>query len=230
MKRFFTTASTASVETGFSVLLDGKPVKTPAQYALIVPSRSLAEAIAAEWNAQREKIEPATMLLMKFANTVIDGVAGKMDKVRDSIASYTGTDLLFYLAEGPDDLVARQNRAWQPVLAWLRKQGMDFKTTQGVIHIPQAQTSLAALAEKIKTYDPFTLAALSSMTTLTGSACLSLAVIEDFLSVEAAWDAAHLDEDWQIEQWGPDDEITTKRSEKWKEMEAAARMLALLKA
>lgn len=216
--------------SGFNVVLRGSVLKTPLQRLLVMPTRALAEAIAAEWNAQSEKIKPETMLLTKFANTAIDAVTGKMDEVRGSIVSYLSTDLLFYRAERPDDLARRQSRAYDPLLTSLQSQGMIFNITWGLMPVTQPAESLAAYADKIAPYDAFKLSGLSSATTLTGSAILALALAENVLDVEAVWDAAHIDEDFQAEQWGRDEDASARRAERWKEMEAAARLLALLKA
>ena len=230
MKRFYKLASFAKTVDVFAILLDDRPVKTPAHHALNVPTQALAKDIAREWNAQGEKIEPETMLLTKFANTAIDAVTQKMDEVRAGIVSYATTDLLFYRAETQAELNERQDRAYAPILAWLRETyGLQFVVTNGVMPVAQPEQSLAALGDIVERYNAFELAGLSSITTLTGSACLGLAVIENYLSAEAAWDAAHIDEDYQIEQWGSDDEAIARRSGRWKEMEAAARLLALVR-
>ncbi len=229
MKKFYQRADIESIENGYIVCLDGRPLKTPARNDFTVPYCALAEAIAAEWNAQGEKIVPSTMLLTGFVNSIIDGVAKKMEDVRHDILSYAKTDLLFYRAGEPEALRERQSRAYDPILAWLRQSGIDFHATQGLMPIAQSDASLDALHKKIETYDPYTLAALASMTSLTGSACLGLAVIEGYLAAEAAWDAAYIDEDFQNERWGKDEEAMARRAARWKEMEAAARLLALVK-
>jgi chaperone required for assembly of F1-ATPase len=228
-KRFYRQASVAEIPEGFTILLDGKPLKTPLHSDFIVPHRRLAEAVAEEWNAQKDKINPASMLLTRFVNSIVDGVARKMHDVRRDVLNYAQSDLLFYRAEAPDELYERQARAYDPILGWLRVRGIDFKATRGIMPIRQQPESLEAFHGALIPYEPFTLAAIASMTSLTGSACLSLAVAEDYLSAEAAWDAAHIDEDFQSERWGRDDEALNRRAEKWKEMEAAARLLALVK-
>ncbi|MES2905929.1 MAG: ATP12 family protein [Pseudomonadota bacterium] len=227
MKRFYQNAHVAPVEQGFAVLLDNKQIKTPAQNHLVVITQALASEIAREWNTQGEKINHAAMLLTKFANSAIDGVAIKMQDVREDIVSYAHTDLLLYRADEPQALRERQARGYDPILEWLRGQGINFASTVGVMPVQQRAESLEALRQSLKKYDAFSLAALSSITALTGSACLALAVAEDFLSPEAVWDAAHIDEDFQIEKWGRDEEATLRRANRWKEMDAACRMLAL---
>jgi chaperone required for assembly of F1-ATPase len=229
MKKFYVEAGIHKVSEGFAVLLDKRPLKTPLGVDFAIPYSALAEAVAEEWNAQGDKINPSSMLLTKFVNSTIDGVAKKMDDVRRDILSFAKTDLLFYRAESPKSLQERQARAYDPILTWLKSRGIDFHVTKGVMPIKQPESSLSAFYDLLKPFNPFALAAITSMTTLTGSACLGLSVAEGYLSVEAAWDAAHIDEDWTIEQWGRDDEATLKRAEKWKEMEGAARLLALVK-
>jgi chaperone required for assembly of F1-ATPase len=229
MKRFYSAAAIGERSEGYAVLLDYKPLQTPLHSEFIVPYRGLAEAVAEEWNAQGERINPASMWLTKFVNSTIDGVAKRMDDVKRDILNYAQTDLLFYRAEAPDELYERQVRAYDPILEWLRGRGIAFKATRGVMPLKQQPESLEAFHRALSAYEPFTLAAIASITALTGSACLGLAVAEDYLSAEAAWDAAHIDEDFQIEQWGRDDEATARRALKWKEMEAAARLLALVK-
>lgn len=230
MHKFYASATTSPIASGgFGIFLDGKPLKTPLRSDFIVPSGALADVVAEEWNRQGEKINSASMLLTKFVNSTIDGVAKKMNDVRGDISSYAKTDLLFYRAAQPQALRERQERAWGPILAWLQRQGIAFKVTQGLMPVDQPQASLAALDKILEKFDAFALAAVASITTLTGSACLAFAVAEDLLEPEAAWDAAHIDEDFQVEQWGRDDEATARRAEKWKEMEAAARLLALVK-
>jgi len=229
LKKFYSNASIGSAAGGFSILLDGKPLKTPLHADFILPYAELAQAVAAEWNAQGDKIVPASMLLTKFVNSTIDGVAKKMDDVKRDIVSYANTDLLFYRAATPPDLAERQARAYDPILDWLKNRGIHFSVTAGVMPVKQPQASLDAVYDALEIYDPFALAGITSITAMTGSACLALAVAEDYLSAEAAWDAAHIDEDFQIEQWGRDDDATAARAAKWKEMEAACRLLALVK-
>ena len=229
MRKFYETAAVCVLDNGFSILLDGKPLKTPLHSEFILPNAALAEAVSSEWNAQGAKINPASMLLTRFVNSTIDGVAKKMDDVKRDILSYAQTDLLFYRAGEPENLYQRQARGYDPILDWLKTRGINFSATKGVMPVEQPQASLDAFHQALKVYSPYQLAGVASIAALTGSACLGLAVAEDYLSAEAAWDAAHIDEDFQIEQWGRDDEALHRRAERWKEMEAAARLLALVK-
>ena len=214
----------------FRVLLDGKPIRTPAKRDLALPTAALAEAIAAEWAAQAAHVDPATMPLTRLANSAIDGVAGREAEVRADIAKYAGSDLVCYRAEGPEGLVERQCRAWDPILEWARETlGARFEVATGIMPVAQPDAGRAAVAEALAHLDAFTLAALHVMTTLMGSALLALGHARGRLSAEAAWAAAHVDEDWQISQWGEDAEAEARRERRWAEMQAASRMLSLLR-
>jgi len=228
-KRFYERAAIGERSgQGFPVLLDGKPVYTPARRALAAPSHALAEAIASEWNAQAEEIDPARMPLTRLANAVIDAVAEKPAEVAAEIAQYLGSDLVFYRAEAPEGLVARQAQHWDPLLAWARAAyGARFVLGEGVIHVPQPQEAIAAARAGIPS-DPWRLGALSSITSLTGSALIALALSAEQLDVEAAWAAAHVDEDWQMAQWGRDELAFARRAFRYAEMQAAATVLELV--
>jgi chaperone required for assembly of F1-ATPase len=230
-KRFYMRATTG--EAG-EVLLDGKQVFTPARKPLAAPSRALAEALAAEWDAQKEEIDPGGMALTRLANAAIDAVAAMPAAVAAEIEKYLGSDLLCYRAEAPEGLVARQAQHWDPVLAWARdKFGARFVLAQGVVHVAQPSEAIAAMRARIPT-DPdnikniWRLAALASITALTGSALIALALAEGALDVEAAWAAAHVDEDWQMSQWGRDDVALARRDYRFAEMQAAAMVLRLM--
>jgi chaperone required for assembly of F1-ATPase len=227
-RRFYQKASVDEVEGGLRVALDGRPVRTPARGFLIVPSRRLAEAIAAEWDAQGETVDPATMPLTRLANSIIDGVAGAMAPVAADIEKYLGSDLLFYRAEGPQRLLDRQARLWDPVLAWARETlGARFILAQGVVHAAQPEGAIAAARAAIPD-DPWRLGAVHVITTLTGSALLALATLRGRLTAEEAWTAAHVDEDWNMEQWGRDEIALARRAARRAEMDAAATVLAML--
>ena len=180
--------------------------------------------VADEWERQRETIDPANMPLTRLLNSAIDGVAHTMAETRADILSYAGSDLLCYRAEEPDTLVARQAHAFDPVLRWAAESlGAHFNVTAGVTHVAQPPEALAAIGAALDAYeDPVAVAALSVMTTLTGSALLALAVARGFLSPEDAWRAAHVDEDFQAERWGADAEAVARREARWREFEAAA--------
>ena len=228
-KRFYERAHVE--ETGapgeYQVLLDGKPVKTPARRALAAPTRPLAEAIAAEWDAQKEVIDPVRMPLTRLANVAIDAVGDAARLVTDEVAEYLGTDLLCYRADAPAGLIERQSAAWDPVLAWARDQhGARFALAQGVMHVAQSSEAIAALRATIPG-DPWRLAAVSSITTLTGSALLALALAHGAIGPDAAWAAAHVDEDWQMSQWGRDDLALERRAYRRAEFDAAVTVLKL---
>jgi chaperone required for assembly of F1-ATPase len=228
-KRFYRAASVEGAAPAFRVLLDGRPVRTPAKRELAVPARALADALAAEWEAQGERIDPAGMPLTRLVNSAIDGVAGREADVRADIAKYAGSDLVCYLAEGPAELVRRQAEAWDPVLAWARETlGARFVLGQGIVPVAQPQTATAAVQDALADLDAFTLAAHHVIATLTGSALLALAHGCGQLTAEQAWAAAHVDEDWQISRWGEDAEAQARRERRWAEMQAASRLLALL--
>jgi chaperone required for assembly of F1-ATPase len=226
-RRFYDTATVESGVSGFVVLLDGKPVRTPARRALAAPESRLAEALAAEWNAQKEVIDPAAMPLTRLANSIIDGVLQTPLPVAEEIAQYLRSDLLFYRAEGPQGLVERQERQWDPVLAWARDVlGARFALATGVMFVEQPAEAVAAATAVIPT-DAWRLGAVSSITTLIGSALLALAMLCGRLSVEEAWAAAHVDEDWNMEFWGRDERALERRASRFAEMLAASEVLRL---
>ena len=214
---------------GFPLLLDGRPVKTPARRALAAPTRRLAEKIAEEWNAQTDVVDPARMPLTRLANAVIDAVVDAMQPVADEVAKYLGSDLLCYRADRPEGLVERQTRAWDPVLAWARETlGARFVLALGVMHVAQPAETIAVLRVTIAS-DPWRLGAVSAITTLTGSALLALALEQGAIDPAAAWAAAHVDEDWQMSQWGRDEDALERRAYRRAEFEAAVTVLRLSK-
>jgi len=227
-RRFYRQAGIEEAEGGFRIVLDGRPVRTPARGFLVAPSRALAQALAAEWDAQGETIDPATMPLTRLANSIIDGVVASPTPVAADIAKYLGSDMLFYRAEGPQRLVERQEHLWDPVLAWAREAfGARFVLAQGVIHTAQPEAAIAATRAAIPN-DPWRVGALHAITTLTGSALLALALARGHLTTAAAWDAAHVDEDWNMDQWGRDEIVLARRAARRAEMDAAATVLTLL--
>ena len=209
------------------MLLDGKPVRTPARRSLAAPTRALAQALAEEWNAQGETIDPARMPMTRLANAVIDAVAERPRPVADEIAKYLGSDLVFYRAEGPEGLVARQSEIWDPVLAFAR-DALDARFVQvaGVMFAAQPPQAIEAARVHIPD-DAWRLGAVSMITTLTGSALLALALAKSALDAEAAWDAAHLDEDWQMTQWGRDELALARRDFRRSDFDAAVTVLRL---
>ena len=227
-KRFYKDVSVVDEGGNTAILLDGRPVRTPGKARLAVPSAGLAEAIADEWRGQGEEIDPHTMPLTKLVNSALDGVRGQEASVVDDIVAHAGSDLLCYRASGPEGLLALQTEAWDPVLSWAAGSlGAPLSLVEGVMHVPQPEASLAALRAEIEPLDAFRLAALHVMTTLTGSALLPLAVARGQLSPEAAWNAAHVDEDWQISQWGEDEEAAWRRRNRQRDFDSAAKILEL---
>ncbi len=227
-KRFYEHAETAAHEGGFVVTLDGAPVRTPARTRLLLPVAALAEAIAAEWRAQVDVIDPTTMPLTRLANVALDGVARESEAVANEIVKYAGSDLVCYRAEGPERLVGKQTAHWDPLLAFARDDlGARFMLAEGVMFVEQPAASLEAVARAVPREDPFVLAAVSTITTLTGSALIALGVLRGRLPVEDAWAAACVDEDWNAELWGEDGEASARRALRWREMAAAARMIDL---
>jgi chaperone required for assembly of F1-ATPase len=229
-KRFYDQVAIADEGDGLTLLLDGKSVRTPGKTPFVVPNATLGEAIAEEWRGQGERIDPASMPLTRLANSVIDGVKGSEGAVIDDILNYAGADLLCYRAEGPKGLVALQTKNWDPIVAWVKQDlGAPMRLAEGVMHVAQPRASLDALRRRIEDFDPWSLAALHVMTGLSGSALLALAVALGRLSPEEAWGAAHVDEDWQIGQWGEDEEAKTRRENRHRDFAAAARMLDLVR-
>ncbi len=224
-RRFYQQAATVAGPEGFAVALDGKPILTPARRSLVTPTLGIAEAIAAEWDRQRDMIDPATMPLTRLANAVIDGVASSARAVAAEIEKYLASDLLFYRATTPSELRSRQSCHWDPVLAWAREAlGADFILGEGVVHVTQPATALAAGSAAFPA-DPWRLGAMHVVTTLTGSALLALALAHGRLSADEVWRAAHVDEDWNMEQWGRDELALDRRAFRFAELEAAAAIL-----
>ena len=230
-KRFWKSASVVDGASGFGVLLDDRPLRTPAKAPLEVPSRALADAIAAEWDAQCEAIEPESLGFTRAANTAIDRVAPNPTAVVDAIAEYGGTDLLCYRAEGPFGLLMRQSEAWDPWLDWSAGTlSAPLIAVTGIMHHAQPAASLSALRSGVAVHDPFALVALHDLVSLSGSLVLGLAVSRGALPAAEAWSLSRLDETWQIEQWGTDDEAEAAAARREAGFRQAARMLDLLAA
>jgi chaperone required for assembly of F1-ATPase len=235
-KRFYKNASigNGSERGGFPVLLDNKLVRTPLRRPLVAPSRALAERIAQEWNAQQDVIDPARMPLTQLANAIIGAVTDRSETVIDEIIKYLGSDLLFYRADAPEGLAARQAAHWDPLLTWAHEElGARFVQIQGLVFVAQSEEAITAARTGIPSdasnkKEMWRLGALSSITTLTGSALLALALAHGAIAPDAAWAAAHVDEDWQMSQWGRDELALERRAYRFAEFEAAARVLRLL--
>jgi chaperone required for assembly of F1-ATPase len=227
-KRFYRAVSVEPRDGGYAVLLDGRPVKTPARRTLAAPSAALAQALADEWEAQREAVDPAAMPLTRLANSIIDGVADKPDAVKAEVAKFLASDLACYRAGGPDGLVARQAQHWDPLIAFARDTlGARFVLGEGVMFVTQPDEAIAAAAGAIPG-EPWKLGAVSAVTTLTGSALIALALAQGRLSPEDAWAAAHVDEDWNMHQWGRDEQALERRGARAAELQAAALVLRSL--
>lgn len=230
-RRFYTAAVAVERDGKWRVELDGRVVRTPGRQILAVATRALAEALAGEWKGQGSHIDPGSMPLTRLVNTAIDGVTGREAEVAADIGKYAGSDLLCYRADRPEGLVARQSLLWDRELSWMEQQlGIRFKTQVGLMPVDQDAALGAAVVRAIGPLDGFRLAALHVMTTLLGSAVLAFAVLQEHLTAEAAWTAAHVDEDWQIAEWGEDAEATLRRQKRWREMASAAELLRLLRA
>jgi len=225
-KRFYKDVTVEDEGGRVVLLLDGKPVKTPGKTLLAVPSKALAEAMADEWRAQGDQIDPRTMPLTKLANSAIDGIEGRSEAVIDDVMAHARADLLCYRAAGPERLVAAQSTQWDPVIVWA-KEALHAPLTlaEGIVHVAQPDASMTALRKRIAGLDAFGLAALHVMTSLTGSALLALAVALKRLTPDEAWTAAHVDEDWQAGKWGEDAEAKDRREGRRAEFDAAARAL-----
>jgi chaperone required for assembly of F1-ATPase len=226
-KRFYARVGLTERDGGFGLTLDGKPVLTPARAPLIAPTRALAEAVANEWRRQGDQIDPADMPITRMVNTAIDGVSRAMAATAAEIVKFAGSDLICYRAGEPDSLVAAQNAAWEPALAHFRDaHGIRFLCAEGVVFVDQPAESLALIEglvarEAEKPDGALRLAALHVMATLTGSVLLALALIEGALDFDAAWSAAHVDEDHEWRLWGHDDEASERRAARLKDMRAA---------
>ncbi|PDT18095.1 ATPase [Rhizobium sp. J15] len=231
-KRFYSEVAVAEHEDGFAITLDGKLVRTPARQALAVPTEALARLVAAEWEAQSEVIDPVTMPVTRLVNTAIDGIATNTQAIFEDILRFSSTDLICYRAEGPERLVERQAERWDPVIDWAANDlGARFILVEGVMHHEQPREATAAFAVTLKRHEsPMALAALHTITTLTGSAILALAFAEGRVTMEEAWSLAHLDEDWTIEHWGSDEEAEERRAKRFAEFKAATDVFFTLSA
>ena len=229
MKRFWKDVTVAQREKAWSIELDGRPVRTPAKALLLLPTQRIAEAVADEWRGVGEKLDPRAMPLTGLANAAIDRVGADGEEFARGLAAYGETDLLCYRADGPPALVARQAEHWDRLLAWARRRfDLDFVVTSGITHVPQPAATTARLSHAVAALDAFHLAGLSPLVTIGGSLVAGLAVLEGGAGIEEAWEAVSLDDRWQLEQWGEDQEARERLESRQREFVAASRFLQLL--
>jgi chaperone required for assembly of F1-ATPase len=220
----------ASVTPDLAIALDGRPVKTPLKSKLVLPAKALAEAIAGEWNAQVDVINPAAMPLTRLANTALDRAGPERQYVAGQIVEFVGSDLVCYRAEAPQTLVALQAEHWDPVLSLaFLALGAHFKVASGILHVQQDAASLAAVEAHIAELNDFELTIAHNLTTLTGSALIGLMLVAEAISPEQGWAAAHVDEDFQISQWGEDHEAKKRRDNRRIDYDASLQFLNLLR-
>ena len=229
MKRFWKDVSVQQEGDGWTILLDGRLVKTPARAPLIFPAVSLADAIADEWRGVKDKLDPGTMPLTGLANAAIDRVVPDKNAFAQRIARYAEADLTCYRAEGPQKLVTRQEDVWDPLLGWARRRyDVDFAIIAGIVHVAQPKATVGRLSHALSALDPFRLAGLSQMVTIGGSLVAGLGVLEKAFTAEGAWDAISVDERWQLEQWGADAEAAAALENRRRDFLAAAHFVELL--
>ncbi|EJF77090.1 ATP12 chaperone protein [Candidatus Bartonella washoeensis] len=227
-KRFYKEVKITREEGGFSILLDKYPVKTPARRPFLVPKEACAALVAQEFESQKQVIDPIKMPITRFVNTVIDGIADDMQVIFEDLLRFVACDMIFYRAQTPKELVQRQCEQWDPLLDWVEeKLGSRFHLAEGLMHIEQPREAIQAVSNYLrKVQSPYILAALHTMTTLTGSALIALAFAAGKINSDHAWNIAHLDENWMMEQWGTDEEAMARRAHKKAEFNAAAVMIA----
>lgn len=228
-KRFWKEATISEVEGGYRVELDGRPVRTPAKALMVVPTKSMAEAIAAEWDAQTEEVKPESMPITRSANAALDKVSAQFDEVADMLSAYGGSDLLCYRADSPVELTKRQSDEWDPILDWAEGRFCTRLVCGfGVMPVNQSDESLRVLRGHVGALSPFEIAAFHDLVGISGSLVLAFAVTEGHLTAQDAWLKSRVDELWQEEQWGPDDEATVLANHKQGEFLMAARIYQML--
>lgn len=229
MKRFYEKAEIRAHQQGYEILLDGRPVRTPGRQPLAVPTETLARAIAGEWEAQGNSVDPRSMPLTGLANAAIERIAPDREAFARGLAAYGESDLLCFRAEAPEALAARQAAAWDPLLGWARRRyDVDFEIVCGIVHRAQPAFTVERLAHAIVSRDAFELAGLSPLVTASGSLLIALALAEGAVELDTAWSAATLDESWQAEKWGEDAEAAAAIEARRKDFEAGYRFLQLL--
>lgn len=227
-KRFWKTATAEPCDGGFTVRLDGRAVKTPAKAALVLPTLAMAQAVAAEWDAQTGAVKPETMPVTRAANSAIDKLTVQFDEVVGLLAAYGASDLLCYRATGPEGLVARQAAGWDPLLQWAAAElNAPLRTTAGIVHVDQPPESVARLHALTAAFTPFELAAFHDLVAISGSLILAFAVTRNRISAEDAFGLSRIDEHWQAELWGVDDEAAALEAFKKQALLEAARFWEL---
>lgn len=228
MKRFWKAATVAAQDGGHAVLLDGHGLRTPGKRLLLLPTAVLAHAVAGEWNAVAAEIRPGDMPLTGLANAALDIVSEGPDAFAADLARYGGSDLLCYRAEHPAPLVSRQAESWDPLLRWAEQRfDIGFRVTHGIVPVNQPDAVAERIGAALAAMLPFPLAAMSPLVSLSGSAVIPLALAEGATDVDAAWAAAMLDEQWQVEKWGDDAEASASRAAREAQFRSAAQFLAL---
>ncbi len=229
MKRFYKQAACVKVDKNFAIELDGRPVKTPARNLFHLPTSQLAEAVAEEWAAQGEDIDPATMPLTALAQGALDQVAHERDRIINRIAAFADSDMLYYRGDDSQQALAdHQAEKWDPLLDWARQRyDVSFTLTHGIIHKSQSEQTIARLSDAVKSQDDFTVAAMLSLVGLAGSLAAVLALVEEVYDAETLWPLMNLEELWQEEQWGRDDLAVETRAIKQAEFFAAVQFLVL---
>lgn len=229
MKRFWEAAEAVREDGGWTIQLDGRPLRTPARASLVVPSEALAKAIATEWHAVDGTVDPGKMPITGLANAAIDRIAPNRQAFAGGLARYAEADLACYRSEWPPELVERQAECWDPLLAWARRRyDVDFATTSGLMHVPQPQPTIDRLAQAVAELDPFRLAGLSPLVTVGGSLIGALAVLEKAMTADEVWGAVSIDERWQLEQWGSDVEAKAALENRRSDFFAGASFLELV--
>jgi chaperone required for assembly of F1-ATPase len=231
-KRFYKVVDVARLETGCAVTLDGRPTVTPGKkLAVVVPALSIAQALAAEWAAQDQVIDPATMPMVRLINSALESGEETVPAFRDEVIKFAGNDLLLYRADAPQELVTEQERVWDDALVKLaRAFDVAFQPTIGILHQPQPARSLEKLAAALEGQGLLTLTALVSITGLTGSGLLAIALLNGLLTADEVWMAAHVDEDHQIRLWGEDEEAMERRAQRRVEFDTAVAVVEATKA
>ena len=230
-KRFYKDVGVSPVDGGFVVTLDGRQTRTPGRkHKIIVPSAAIATAMAEEWSAQGEFIDATSMPMVRLVNSAVESGEEMIPAFREEVLKFAAGDLLLYRAEAPQELVTKQEVAWDHALTTLARHfGVSFQPTMGIIHQAQPKTTLDRLAESLGAENLLTLTALVSMTGLTGSGLLSIGLLHELFSPDQVWEAAHVDEDYQIGHWGQDEEAALRRAKRRLEFDTAVAVVDALR-